>query len=323
MDNVTLKTSFANTAASYGGLECTTDTSAADYAIVGIPFDIRTTYRPGCRFGPDAIRRAYGKYRYNEAVGIDTEAYVKGVDYGDFFMRNAEKSYLGPITEELTGILKTGTVPIVFGGDHSITFPELLAYKEVYGPVSIVHFDSHTDTWGDNKDKTHHDHATPFRRAIEYGCINPETSIQVGMRGGLFDESDFDFADSHGLRHVSAVELHHMGMEAAGRMIKERVGDSRVVVTFDIDFVDPAFAPGTGTPVPGGFTSREALELVRHALIGLNIVGFDIVEVAPNYDAGGITAALASRLAFEFITCLACKKAGIGEYSRKGMILDV
>lgn len=308
---------------SYCGLEVSTEVKGKDYAIVGIPFDIRTTYRPGTRFGPAAIRRAFAKDSYNEAVGIDTAKYVNGVDYGDFFMRNSEKSYLGPMTDEMKDILKTGTVPIVLGGDHSITFPELLAYKDVYGPVSLIHFDSHTDTWGSEKDKEHHDHSTPFRRAIEYGCIAPKTSIQVGMRGGLFDVSDFDFANEAGLKHVSAVELHHMGMEAAGKLIRERVGNNKVMVTFDIDFVDPAFAPGTGTPVPGGFTSREALELVRHALIGLDIVGFDIVEVAPNYDAGEITALLAGRLVHEFITCIACKKAGITEYCRKGMNVDV
>lgn len=178
----------------YGGLKSSTDTSGADYTIIGIPFDIRTTYRPGTRFGPDGIRRAFSTDSVNEAVGIDTSKYVKGVDYGDLDMWNAEKAYLGSIPQEMKAILETGTIPIVLGGDHSITFPELLAYKDVYGPVSIIHFDSHTDTWGSDTDKEHHDHSTPFRRAIEYDCIDPKTSIQVGMRGGLFDESDFDFA---------------------------------------------------------------------------------------------------------------------------------
>ena len=303
----------------YGGLESSKDTVGTDFAIVGIPFDIRTTYRPGTRFGPDAIRRAFGKDSFNEAVGIDTAAYVKGVDYGDLFMRNPENAYLGPITDEMREIIKTGTVPIVLGGDHSITFPELLAYKDVYGPVSIIHFDSHTDTWGSDTDKEHHDHSTPFRRAVEYGCIDPKSSIQVGMRGGLSDRSDFDFADNAGLTHISAIDIHHIGIEKTAKLIREKVGNNKVMVTFDIDFVDPAYAPGTGTPVPCGFSSREALELVRHALIGLDIVGFDLVEVAPNYDAGEITAILAGRLVHEFITCLACRKAGITEYGKKGM----
>lgn len=303
----------------YGGLESSKDTVGTDFAIVGIPFDIRTTYRPGTRFGPDAIRRAFGKDSFNEAVGIDTAAYVKGVDYGDLFMRNPENAYLGPITDEMREIIKTDTVPIVLGGDHSITFPELLAYKDVYGPVSIIHFDSHTDTWGSDTDKEHHDHSTPFRRAVEYGCIDSKSSIQVGMRGGLSDRSDFDFADNAGLTHISAIDIHHIGIEKTAELIREKVGNNKVMVTFDIDFVDPAYAPGTGTPVPCGFSSREALELVRHALIGLDIVGFDLVEVAPNYDAGEITAILAGRLVHEFITCLACRKAGITEYGKKGM----
>ena len=249
--------------------------------------------------------------------------YVKGVDYGDLDMWNAEKAYLGSIPQEMKAILGTGTIPIVLGGDHSITFPELLAYKDVYGPVSIIHFDSHTDTWGSDTDKEHHDHSTPFRRAIEYDCIDPKTSIQVGMRGGLFEESDFDFANNAGLEHIYAVDIHHMGIEKTAELIREKVGNNKVMVTFDIDFVDPAFAPGTGTPVSCGFTSRQALELIRHALIGLDIVGFDLVEVAPNYDAGGITSILASRIVKEFITCVACKKAGIKEYAKKGMIENV
>lgn len=264
----------------YGGLKSSTDTSGADYTIIGIPFDIRTTYRPGTRFGPDGIRRAFSTDSVNEAVGIDTSKYVKGVDYGDLDMWNAEKAYLGSIPQEMKAILETGTIPIVLGGDHSITFPELLAYKDVYGPVSIIHFDSHTDTWGSDTDKEHHDHSTPFRRAIEYDCIDPKTSIQVGMRGGLFDESDFDFANDAGLEHIYAVDIHHMGIE-------------------------------------------KTAELIRHALIGLDIVGFDLVEVAPNYDAGGITSILASRIVKEFITCVACKKAGIKEYAKKGMIENV
>ena len=211
----------------------------------------------------------------NEAVGIDTSKYVKGVDYGDLDIWNAEKAYLGSIPQEMKAILETGTIPIVLGGDHSITFPELLAYKDVYGPVSIIHFDSHTDTWGSDTDKEHHDHSTPFRRAIEYDCIDPKTSIQVGMRGGLFEESDFDFANNAGLEHIYAVDIHHMGIEKTAELIREKVGNNKVMVTFDIDFVDPAFAPGTGTPVSCGFTSRQALELIRRALIGLDIVTED------------------------------------------------
>lgn len=307
---------------SYGNLTQTTDLSSKpDYAIVGVPFDIRTTYRPGTRFGPKAVREAFCRDSYSEAFGIDTADYVKGIDYGDLPMWNQERAYLGLIPDEIAKISGAGVVPVVIGGDHAIAFPELMGYKQTYGPVSVIHFDSHTDTWGSETDKVHHDHATPFRRAIEYGCMDAEHSIQVGMRGGLRDKSDFDFADSHGLTHVSAVELHHMGMEKAAEMIRAKVEGRKVFVTFDIDFVDPAYAPGTGTPVPGGFTSRETLELLRHTLPGLDIVGFDLVEVAPNYDNAAITAMLASAVIQEFITSLAMRKAGITTYERKGMRL--
>lgn len=307
-----------NGTCTYAGLDRSAGASQADFAILGIPFDIRTTYRSGARFGPDAIRRAFCKDSWHEATGIDTAAYLKGTDCGNLDMRDMEASYPDGIAAAVGGILETGACPVVLGGDHSITFPELLAYREVYGPVALIHFDSHTDTWGSDADRTHHDHSTPFRRAIEYGCIDPSVSIQMGMRGDLYDESDFDFADRHGLLHVSAVALHRMGMKRAGEMIRRRVGGRKVFVSFDIDFADPAFAPGTGTPVPGGFTSRQILTLLRYGLIGLDIVGFDLVEVAPAYDAGGVTALLASRIVHEFLTCLACKKAGITEYAGAG-----
>lgn len=309
----------------YGNLTSSKSLSSdVDYAVLGIPFDIRTSYRPGTRFGPMTIRDCFGTDDYNEAVGIRPSDYVKGIDYGDLDMENAERVFLTDIPDTIEKIAKAGIVPVTLGGDHAIAFPELMGYKAAYGKVAMVHFDSHTDTWGKDEEdvpKQYHTHGNPFRRAIQNDCLDTEHSIQVGMRGPLMNEHDFDFADSHGLTHVSAEKLHAMGIDKAASMIKEKVGDAKVMITFDIDFVDPAFAPGTGTPVPGGFTSREALELVRQALIGLNIVGCDLVEVAPNYDESAVTAMLASRLIKEFITCLACKKAGIKEYARKGMRL--
>lgn len=307
----------------YAGLPAVEDPKkGTDYAILGIPFDIRTSYRPGTRLGPEGIREAYCHDSYDDALGIDAADYVKGIDCGNLSMINAEKAYLGMIPDAIYKLLEQDIIPIVLGGDHAITFPELLGYKKKYGKVSLIHFDSHTDTWESDPDpvKKHHDHATPFRRALEYEAIDGKTSIQIGMRGGLGDGPElFQFADSYGLTHVSAVNIHHMGMEKAAEMIREKVKGTKVFMTFDIDFIDPAYAPGTGTPVPGGFTSREAIELLRHILPGLDMVGFDIVEVAPNYDANGITAELASRIVQEYITSIACRKAGITEYARKGM----
>lgn len=188
------------------------------------------------------------------------------------------KAYLGSIPQEMKAILETGTIPIVLGGDHSITFPELLAYKDVYGPVSIIHFDSHTDTWGSDTDKEHHDHSTPFRRAIEYDCIDPKTSIQVGLRGGLFEESDFDFANNAGLEHIYAVDIHHMGIEKTAELIREKVGNNKVMVTFDIDFVDPAFAPGTGTPFPVDLFQDKLLNLFVMRLSVLILLALTLLK---------------------------------------------
>lgn len=288
----------------YGSLPAAASADGADYAVLGIPFDIRTTNRTGARFGPEAIRRAFDKDSVEEVLHVDT-AYLRGVDCGDLDMHSAEKEYPDGIAAAVSEILSAGAVPVVLGGDHSITFPELLAYRDRYGPVALIHFDSHTDTWGSDTDQIHHDHSTPFRRAIEYGCIDPLASIQLGMRGDIFDETDFTFADRHALLHVPAVELHRMGMDRTAELIRRRVGRRKAVVTFDIDFADPAYAPGTGTPVPGGVTSRQVLRLLRQALLGLDLVGFDLVEVAPDYDPGGVTALLAARIVHEFIACLA------------------
>lgn len=286
-----------------------------DFVVAGIPFDTLTSYRAGTRFGPKAIREAYGTGSYNVELGLQIFDYVSGVDYGDFKVINGDtKRSFETITSEMKKILEANVVPVILGGDHSITFPELMAYKEVCGPVSLIHFDSHTDTWGDDKDKKYHNHGNPFRRAIEEGCINPETSIQVGMRGMMSSKSDYDFANAHNLKHITAVELHKMGVYKAAELIKERVGNTPCMVTFDIDFVDPMFAPGTGTPVPGGFSSWETLELIRTALIGLDIKGFDLVEVAPNYDPSEITQLLAARIVHEFIAILAANKSGMKEY---------
>lgn len=262
----------------YGGLKSSTDTSGADYTIIGIPFDIRTTYRPGTRFGPDGIRRAFSTDSVNEAVGIDMSKYVKGVDYGDLDMWNAEKAYLGSIPQEMKAILGTGTIPIVLGGDHSITFPELLAYKDVYGPVSIIHFDSHTDTWGSDTDKEHHDHSTPFRRAIEYDCIDPKTSIQVGMRGGLFEESDFDFANNAGLEHIYAVDIHHMGIEKTAELIREKVGNNKVMVTFDIDLLILLLLPVQALPFPVDLLQDKLLNLFVMRLSVLILLALTLLK---------------------------------------------
>jgi agmatinase len=293
-----------------------------DFVVAGIPFDVMATSRAGTRFGPKAIREAYGTGSYNVELEIPIFEHLSGVDYGDFEISNGdpEKTFR-TISEEIKTIAGAGVVPIILGGDHAITYPELLGYRDSIGKVSLIHFDSHTDTWGGYEDGAtrYHNHANPFRRAIEDGCIDPKSSIQVGMRGMLESKKIYEFADEHGLTHITAARMHEMGIENVARKIRETVADKNVVVTFDIDFVDPQFAPGTGTPASGGFNSWETLELLRIALSGLNIKGFDMVEVAPNYDPSEITQLLAARITHEIIAILAANKSGKTEYSHAGL----
>ncbi len=297
------------------------DVETLDYAIAGVPFDTLTSYRAGTRFGPKAIRRAYGTGPFHVEHDIAVFDDIDGADIGDFKVQNGDtKVSFKAITECTKSLLDKNIIPIILGGDHAITYPELIAYKEKYGPVSLVHFDSHTDTWGDDDDKEYPNHGSPFRWAILDGCIDPKKSIQVGMRGLMGTTGDYDFANEHGFEHIFAATMHDIGIKATADKIREKVGNNPVVVTFDIDFVDPMFAPGTGTPVPGGFTSFETLELLRLALTGLNIVGFDLVEVAPNYDSGEITSLIAARIIHEFIALVACKKAGVDKYEYRGKV---
>lgn len=301
---------------SFGRLPYIKTLEDVDYVVVGIPFDTLASNRLGTRFGPKAIREAYGSINYVYGTDVYPDEILSGVDYGDIDVINGDtKQSFEKITEEIKKILEAGVTPVVLGGDHSITYPELLAYRDVYGPVSLIHFDSHTDTWGGEESLDFPTHANPFRNAILTGCIDPKKSIQVGMRGIMRTEHDYDFAHENGLEQIFAVDLHKMGVYEAAKKIREKVGDNKVMVTFDIDFVDPAYAPGTGTPVPGGFTSWETLELVRAAITGLDVVGFDLVEVAPNYDPTENTQLLANKLIGEFITTIAAKKAGIKEYT--------
>ena len=188
-------------------------------------------------------------------------------------------------------------VPIVLGGDHSIALPELRAAAAAHGPLALVQFDSHPDTW-DSYFGEKHTHGTPFRRAVEEGLLDPARSVQVGMRGSIYDRGDREVAREMGFDLVSTDEVREIGIDATIARIRERVGDAETYVSFDVDFVDPAFAPGTGTPEIGDFTSREAREFVR-GLVGLGIVGCDVVEVYPQYDPAQITALLAANVAHE------------------------
>jgi agmatinase len=191
-----------------------------------------------------------------------------------------------------------GIIPIGIGGDHSITLASLRAAAKVYGPVAVIHFDSHTDTW-DTYYGEKYWHGSPFVRAHEEGLLQPEKVFQIGIRGTLNHPGDFDSATDLGYNVITTRELRVRGMADVVRQVKEMVGDTPVFLTFDIDFVDPAFAPGTGTPEVGGYSSSETLEIIR-ALDGLNFIGFDVVEVLPAYDHADVTALLAATLIHEF-----------------------
>ncbi|MCI2059200.1 MAG: agmatinase [Oscillibacter sp.] len=284
------------------------DVENPDFVIVGIPFDTAASYRTGARFGPAAIRSISAMIKPNNVLmGVNVLEGLKGADYGDV---NITPGYILPtydaIEEELQPIVNAGIVPISLGGDHSITLAELRAVAKKFGPVSLVHFDSHADIC-DEVFGQKYNHGTPFRRALEEGLIDPSHSIQVGMRGSLYDPDEHKLAAQLGFKLIPGHKVREMGFDAVAQQIIQRVERRPVFLTFDIDFVDPAYAPGTGTPEVGGFTSWETLSMLRQ-LKDLNFAGFDVVEVLPAFDSGEITAYMAANICFEFISMLAVQK---------------
>lgn len=279
-----------------------------DFAIAGAPFDTASSFRSGSRFGPNAIRNISAMMKPNNVLmQVNIMDGLKGGDIGDF---PVIPGYIHPtykaIEEGVKGIIDEDAVPIVLGGDHSITLAELRAVAKKYGPVALVHFDSHSDLC-DEVFGEKYNHGTPFRRALEEGLIDPSHSIQIGMRGSLYDPDEHKMAAELGMLLIPGHKVREMGSKKLLETALERVGDKPCFLTFDIDFVDPAYAPGTGTPEVGGFTSWESLEMVR-GLKDLNFIGMDLVEVLPAYDHGEITAYLGANIVFEFLSILATKK---------------
>lgn len=280
-----------------------------DVALVGIPFDGGTSYRPGARYGPRAIRDQSSLIRpWHPVLKVAPFDRLRVADYGDIDVApiSIERT-MTAVEREIGLLLAHGAVPVVVGGDHSITLPVLRAIAKRHGPVGVVHFDAHPDTW-DEYFGSKYFHGTPFRRAVEEQLIDPRRTIQVGIRGPLYSAEDFDFHGRHGLEVIRIEEVKERGVQwVAGRFT--RLAGSPVYCSFDIDAVDPAYAPGTGTPEVGGLTSYEALTLVR-ALRGLDLVGADVMEVSPLYDGPGqVTALLAANLLFEFLCLLALQRA--------------
>jgi agmatinase len=277
-----------------------------DAAIVGVPFDTATSYRAGARFGPEAIRSASALLRpYHPALGVDVFGTLSVVDGGDLEITpgNARRS-AEQIAGGLRPVLEAGIVPIVLGGDHSIVLGELRAQAAVHGPVGLVLLDAHADTWEHYYGERYF-HGTPFRRAVEEGLIDPARSLLAGMRGPLYAAADLDVPREMGFELITGDELVALSPTQYGERVRARIGDGPAYMSFDIDVLDPAWAPGTGTPEVAGLTPREALGFLR-ALAGLSFTGFDVVEVSPPYDATGQTTALqAAAVAYEMLALLA------------------
>ncbi len=279
-----------------------------DIAVVGIPFDTGVTYHPGARFGPAAIREHSSRIEcYHPVLDIDVTEFVSVVDAGDtpVVPMDTEQSY-HLIAQTLEPFLARAVVPIGLGGDHSVSLPELRAVAQQYGPVALVHFDAHVDTW-DTIWGTRYNHGTPFRRAVEEGLIDPGRSIQIGIRGSLGERGELEQSRELGFDVWTAREVRRAGIEVVTAAVRQRVGSHPVFLSFDIDFLDPAFAPGTGTPEVGGFTTWEAQEFLW-GLVGLHIVGADLVEVLPDRDPTGVTALIAANLVFDMIAVIAATR---------------
>jgi agmatinase/guanidinopropionase len=287
----------------------TRDLLGADVAIVGAPYDSATSYRSGARFGPRKIREASAMlWGHHNPFDLKPLAALNVVDYGDVdVIPTAILETYRHIEAEVGAILSAGLTVITLGGDHSISLPLLRAHAQKYGPLSVIHFDAHPDTWEREFGNQPYSHGTGFMRALEEKLIAPERYIQVGLRGPTETGRDWQKTRDLGGHVITADEAWHLGLPTVIETIRA-VAQGPVYVTFDIDVADPAFAPGTGTPEVGGFASRELLQILR-GLRGLNFVGFDLVEVSPPYDHSDLTALLAANVVFEFLALLAdCKK---------------
>ena len=286
-----------------------TDPAAAEAAVLGIPFDTATSYRTGARFGPEAIRSVSVLLRpYHGPYGIDVLDAVSVADFGDLPVApgSAEGTF-ERVEAGLAPLVEGGAFTLVLGGDHSVTLPQLRALARRHGPMALVHLDSHTDTWDEYFDQRYF-HGTTFKRAVEEGLIEAAASVQAGMRGPQFAPGDLDDARALGFTVVPSEELRSLGPGGYAELVRRRVGDLPVFFSFDIDFLDPAFAPGTGTPEVAGFSTADAVGLLR-SLRGLRLVGADVVEVAPPYDgAGQPTALAAANVAFELLALRAVSR---------------
>lgn len=288
-----------------------TDFADVDVAVFGAPFDTTTSFRSGARFGPSAIREmSHLLRRWHPVHEIDIFGTLSVVDAGDVATTpgNAERT-LRQITDGIAPAISAGAKTLVLGGDHTVVLGELRAHAAAHGPLGVILIDAHTDT-GDAYFGERFAHGTPFRRAIEEGLVDPKRVIMAGMRGGLYDGTDRGEPRSWGIEIISCEELRTLTPAEYAARVRARIGSGPTYLSFDIDVLDPAFAPGTGVPEAGGLATHEAFSLLR-GLAGIELVGCDIVEVAPQYDGPGqITAVAAANVGFELLALMAVAKAG-------------
>lgn len=282
-------------------------TSQAEVIVSGVPYDMSTSGRSGSRFGPEGIRKASvnmvwegARWPWNFAL----DDHLKVEDAGNVLFKHGEpQTLVDNLEAHISTLLAADKKTLTFGGDHFITLPILRAYAKKYGPIAVVHFDAHTDTYSSG---TKYDHGTLFYHAVEEGLIDVKHSIQVGIRTAYEVEG-------HPFEVLDAAWINDHGPQETLKRIHQRVGEKQLYVSFDIDGLDPSFAPGTGTPVSGGFTIDTALKLIR-GLKGLNLIGMDVVEVAPAYDHADITSLAGATLALEYLYVLAANKGAGGDY---------
>lgn len=287
------------------------DPSGIDAGFIGIPLDIGTSNRPGTRLGPRQIRDESRMIRpFNMALKLSPFDHMQVADLGDVAINTFDlKKSVAIIREHYRAVLKAGCMPLTLGGDHTISWPILQAIAEKHGPVALIHVDAHADTneamFGETVA-----HGCPFRRAWEDGCLENDLVWQIGLRGSGYSADDFDWGKQQGWTVIPAEECWHKSLAPLMADIRAKIGGRAVYLSFDIDSLDPAFAPGTGTVEMGGLSTVQALEIVR-GCSGLNIVGCDLVEVSPPYDPSGNTAMIAANLLYEMLCVMALHKRGI------------
>ena len=288
----------------------TTDLAGVHAALYGIPFDTATSFRTGPRFGPEAIRSASALLRpYNPALGVNVVETLSIVDDGDVpvWPVDTERTY-GQVEEALAQLCEAGVFPLALGGDHSVTLAELRALARRHGPLALVQLDAHGDTWDEYFGQRFF-HGTTFKRALEEGLIEPEASVQAGLRGSVYGAEDLESARQLGFAVLSCDQLRTLEPGGFASLVRTRARTRPVFLSFDIDVLDPAFAPGTGTPEVGGLSTAEALSFLR-ALRGIELAGADVVEVSPPYDGPGQPTALAAaNIGYEILSLRALASA--------------